>query len=108
MTGASLALPAMAHTFGFTATLWEYDGPASWFFLSVPTDVADEIADLTDGRAGGFGSVRVHVHAGSSRWSTSLFPSKQNATYVLPVKKAVRRAEGLDDGDLVSVEITLA
>ena len=51
----------MTHTFGFAATVWEYDGPASWFFVSLPTDVADEIADLTDGRTGGFGSVRVHV-----------------------------------------------
>jgi hypothetical protein len=98
----------VTHTFGFAATLWEYDGSASWFFVSVPNDVADEIADLTDGRTGGFGSVRVHVRAGSSRWSTSLFPSKQNATYVLPVKKSVRIAESLDDGDIVDVEITLA
>jgi hypothetical protein len=98
----------MAETFAFAAALWEYDGPASWFFVSLPTDVADEIADLTDGTTRGFGSIRVHVRAGSSRWSTSLFPSKQNATYVLPVKKAVRRAEGLDDGDLIDVEITLA
>ena len=99
---------AVTHVFGFAAKLWEYDGPASWFFVSVPKDVADEIADLTDGRTGGFGSVRVHVRAGGTRWSTSLFPSKQNATYVLPVKRAVRLAEGLDDGDLVDVEITLA
>jgi hypothetical protein len=98
----------MTHTFGFAAPVWEYDGPASWFFVSLPTDIADEIADLTDGRTGGFGSVRVRVQAGGSRWSTSLFPSKQNGTYVLPVKKAVRVAESLDDGDIVEVEITLA
>lgn len=98
----------MTHTLGFAAPLWEYDGPASWFFVSVPTDVADEIAELTDGRTGGFGSVRVHVRTGGSRWSTSLFPSKQNATYVLPMKKSVRVAENLGDGDLVDVEVTLA
>lgn len=98
----------MTHTFGFAEPLWEYEGPASWFFVSLPTDIADEIADLTDGRTGGFGSVRVHVRVGGSGWSTSLFPSKQNGTYVLPMKKAVRVAEGLADGDIVPIEITLA
>lgn len=41
-------------------------------------------------------------------WSTSVFPSNEAQTYVLPVKKDVRRREGLDDGDVIRVRLTLA
>ncbi len=60
-------------------------------------------------RIGRVGSaVRVHVVVGNSRWSTSLFPDKSRATYVLPVKKAVRVAEGLEAGSAARVELTVA
>ena len=44
---------------------------------------------------------------GESVWRTSLFPSIQQRSLILPVKKAVRTAEKLDDGDLVSASVTL-
>jgi hypothetical protein len=98
----------MSATYRFTAPLWEYDGPAAWFFVSLPPDIADEIGDLMDGRTGGFGSVRVHVAVGATRWSTSLFPDKERGTYVLPIKKAVRLAEGLSAGTPCELELTVA
>ena len=52
-----------------------------------------------------FGAVRVRVTVGATTWSTSVFPDSKQGSYVLPVKKAVRVAEGLDDGD--DVEVTL-
>jgi hypothetical protein len=99
-------VPSARHT--FTARLWRWEGAAAWYFVSLPHDVADEIADMVDGRTGGFGSVRVDVLVGSSRWSTSLFPDSGEATYLLPVKKAVRRAESLDEGADVQVQLTVA
>lgn len=94
--------------FTFTATLWQYSGDkATWFFVTVPNDVADDIEYLSHGRTGGFGSVRVEVRIGGSRWATSLFPDSKAATYILPVKKAVRLAEGVADGDQVDVELRL-
>jgi len=91
----------------FTATLWRWEGPAAWYFVSLPHRVSDEIADMVEGRTGGFGSVRVDVVVGSSRWSTSLFPDSRESTYLLPVKKAVRRAEHLDEGGDVDVTLTV-
>jgi hypothetical protein len=99
-------VPSPRHT--FTARLWRWEGAAAWYFVSLPHDVADEIADVADGRTGGFGSVRVHVVVGSWRWSTSLFPDSAAGTYLLPVKKAVRRAESLDEGADVEVHLTVA
>ena len=92
----------------FTAELWEYPGPAAWFFLSLPTSLADEIADVAEGRTAGFGSVRVEVTVGATTWHTSLFPDRTHGTYLLPVKKPVRRAEGIEPGDDVHVHLRLA
>lgn len=97
----------MTRTFSFTATLWEHEGPAAWHFVSLPHDIADEIADGSEGRTGGFGSVRVEVTIGDSRWRTSLFPDSRRGTYVLPVKRAVRTAEALADGSHAAVHLFL-
>lgn len=91
--------------YSFSAEVWEYDGPAAWFFVSVPEDDADDIDEIYGSRAGGFGSIRVEVTIGATTWQTSLFPDSKRKTYVLPVKKAVRRAEGLVDGSITVVDL---
>ena len=90
----------------FTAPLWPYPGEGSWFFVTVPEDISDEITDLTEGRRKGFGSVRVTVTVGTTTWQTSVFPTK-TGTYVLPVKKPVRTAENLTEGTPVEAQLTL-
>lgn len=91
----------------FRAEVWLHDGEASWHFLTLPTEVADEIDLLTEGERRGFGSVRVEVTIGSSTWRTSIFPATSAESYVLPVKKPVRTAEGIEDGDGVDVVLEL-
>ncbi len=93
-----------------SAPLWKYPGDSGWHFVTLPHDVADEIADRADRDAGpsrGFGAVRVEVTCGSTTWRTSLFPSTSSQSYVLPVKQAVRRAEHLAEGDDITVRLRL-
>lgn len=94
------------HTWEVSAPLWKWPN-GNWFFLTIPEDVSDEIAEVTEGRAGGFGSVRVEVGCGASTWRTSLFPSSSASAYVLPMKKSVRAAEGLTESDPVRVRLRL-
>ncbi|MFC8529817.1 DUF1905 domain-containing protein [Nocardia sp. NPDC057227] len=77
----------------------------SWHFLSLPEAVADEIEERYGHRTTGFGAVKVRVRVGGSSWSTSLFPDPKRGTYVLPVKKAVRAAEGLVAGSAAAVDL---
>ena len=95
----------MTRTFTFDGVVWEHEGSAAWHFVSLPDDVADEIEAGWGHRAGGFGSVRVEVTIGASTWRTSLFPDSKRQTYVLPVKKPVRMAEGLADGSTATVRL---
>ena len=95
-------------TYEFDATLWLWDARTdSWTFVSLPTDLADDVLDAAEPVARGFGAVRVVVTVGRTTWRTSLFPDRRSATYVLPVKKAVRTAEGLATGDTAHVRIRL-
>lgn len=97
----------MASSFSFDAELWEWTSRTTWFFFSVPEAEADDIEEEFGRRSGGFGSIRVEATIGSSTWRTSIFPSTEQETYVLPVKKAIRKAEGLEDGSAASIEITI-
>jgi hypothetical protein len=96
-----------SNRFSFVAELWEHEGPGAWHFVSLPEDIADDIDAMFGHRAKGFGSLRVDVCIGETTWSTSIFPDSKRGTFVLPVKKQVRNAEGLVVGSKASVELTV-
>ena len=89
----------------FTADLWRWEeAQDSWFFVTLPEDASALVRERPR-PARGFGSVRVEVTVGATTWRTSVFPDSTRGLYVLPVKKAVRRAEDLEDGDPVEVRL---
>lgn len=91
----------------FKAAMWLHPGESGWHFVTVPTSVADELRDLTSGRQRGFGSVRVTAAIGSTTWQTSVFPDSNSGSFLLPVKRNVRLAESIEDGDLIVVTLGL-
>jgi hypothetical protein len=92
-------------TFTFDADLYLHSG-GSWVFLAVPADDSDDISEMVPTR-NGFGSVRVRAQIGDTEWMTSVFPDSKRKVYVLPVKKPVRKAEGIDVGDTVEVSLSI-
>jgi len=94
-------------SFEFDAEVWLWEGEAAWHFLTVPADVSDDIEERSTRLPRGFGSVRVRVTIGATTWATSVFPDSKRRAYVLPVKKEVRRAEGLAVGSRVTVTLEL-
>ena len=93
----------MVTAYEFTSELWRWQGDAAWFFVTLPHDVTDDIDESSDTPRRGFGSRRVEATIGDTTWTTSVFPDKQAASYLLPVKAAVRRAERLDEGAAVTL-----
>ena len=92
--------------FTFTSLLWRYPGENAWHFVALPPDLADDVRHMSGPRKA-FGSVRVEVTIGTTTWRTSLFPDAGRGTFLLPVKQAVRRAEGLEDDEAVTVTLHL-
>jgi hypothetical protein len=88
----------------FTAELWDYQGEGAWHFLTLPTELAEDIRERMPPRRG-FGSVRVEATIGDTTWRTSLFPDKSSGSYLLPVKKQVRVANDLEPG--VAAHVTM-
>ncbi len=94
----------------FTAPLWEWEARDSWYFVTLDEKSNDVVRDRPRPPRG-FGSIRVRATVGRTTWTTSIFPSagsgSDEGVYVVPVKKAVRRAEGLEEGDPVTVALEL-
>lgn len=87
--------------------MWDARRADSWTFVSVPAEASEEIREVAGGSRRGFGSLRVRVTVGGSTWGTSIFPGNGGGSYVLPIKRAVRKAEALDVGDIATVTVEL-
>ena len=96
----------------FTAELWRWTArkesadTGAWCFVTLPADLADDVRERA-GEPRGFGSVRVRARVGGTEWDTSVFPDAASGSFVLPVKKAVRTAAGVTEGDELTVTLTL-
>lgn len=91
--------------FTFTASVWEWRGPAPYHFVSVPLEIAQEIKELASAVTYGWGMIPVDGKIGNTSFTTSLWA--KNGTYAVPLKDALRKAEGISLNDTVSVELTL-
>ncbi|WP_129668757.1 DUF1905 domain-containing protein [Phytoactinopolyspora endophytica] len=87
--------------------IWEARRDDSWTFVSLPVEESEEIREMAGGQRRGFGSLRVRVSVGGSTWTTSIFPDGSRNCYVLPIKRAIRTAEGLEAGDVATVTVEL-
>jgi hypothetical protein len=82
---------------------WDARTDAAWFFAALPPELSEDIREIPRPYRG-FGSVRVRASVGTSTWTTSIFPDAAGY-YVLPLKKAVRTKERLEDGGPVAVRL---
>lgn len=87
----------------FEAGIVEWRGPAPYLFVPVPPEHVGEVSYAAREASYGWGVVPVEARIGGTRFTTSLFP--RGETYLLPVKVAVQRAEGIGLGDRVTVEL---
>ena len=94
-------------TFKVRSKVVPYPGMAAWFFAYVDKKQAQEIREKHGKVRRGFGSIRVTARIGKTKWKTSIFPDKHSGTYLLPLKAAVRRAEGIDAGDTITLHLEM-
>jgi hypothetical protein len=89
----------------FRGEVWYWRGPSPFHFITVPDAQCRELAAASPVVSYGWGVIPVTVQIGGTRFTTSLFP--KDGGYLVPVKTAVRAAEGIELGDIVTVRMTI-
>lgn len=89
----------------FVGRVIEWRGPSPFYFLPVPEEESAAIREVAAVATYGWGVIPVEARLGDVAFQTSLFP--KDGGYLLPLKDAVRKAQGLSAGDDVTVEMTV-
>lgn len=87
----------------FRGEVFEWRGPAPFFYVAVPEAESAEVRSVAAAVTYGWGMVPVTVRVGGTEWRTSLFPKE--GRYLVPLKVAVREAEGIAAGDEIAVRL---
>ena len=89
----------------FSGEIIYWRGPSPFHFVTVPERECRQIESVSAVVSYGWGCIPVTVWTGHTKFTTSLFP--KNGGFIVPLKAAVRRAEGLGEGDTVDLRLTI-
>lgn len=87
----------------FSGEIWQWRGPAPWYFVTVPAEASQDIKAVSKLVTYGWGVIPVRAQIGETQWKTSLFPKE--GSYLVPIKASVRKAENLEEGQTVTVQL---
>ncbi|SDI00841.1 DUF1905 domain-containing protein [Agrococcus jejuensis] len=85
--------------------VFEWRGPAPFHFVRVPDAEAEAIRELSTIVSYGWGVIPVRGWVGDTEFTTSLYP--RDGGYLVPLKDAVRRAEGVALDDRVAIRLRI-
>ena len=89
----------------FSGEIIYWRGPSPFHFVSAPEEQSAAIEAVSSLVTYGWGAIPVEARIGRTVFRTSLFPKGE--LYLVPIKVAVRRAEQLELGDVVTVHLHL-
>ena len=90
----------------FSGDVFEWRGPAPFYFIEVPADESAQIKEVASIVSYGWGVIPVTVKIGKTEITTSLFPKQ--GKYLVPLKDAIRRPEQLEVGSTTQVTLELS
>ena len=89
----------------FSASVFEWRGPAPFYFAAIDGDAAARIKDVSAFASYGWGCIQVTAQLGSTTWTTALIP--KDGRYLLPLKDKIRKAESLEVGARIRARVTV-
>lgn len=91
--------------FSIKSEVWRWPGIGGWHFVYVDRKLNDAIR--ASGKRYGSGFVKIEASVGQTSWQTALFPYKKEDCFLISIKKSVRKKEGIEAGDMVTVKFKL-
>lgn len=89
----------------FEGEIIYWRGPAPFLFVPVPEDPSAAIKTIAPMVTYGWGVIPAQARIGSTEWKTSLFP--KDGRYLVPIKMSVQKAEQLEVGDWVAIQMKI-
>ena len=89
----------------FSGPVFSWRGPSPFHFVAVPEEECDELREAAAVVSYGWGVIPVAGRIGATDFTTSLFP--KDGGYLVPIKDAVRKGEGLDVGETVTIRLSI-
>jgi hypothetical protein len=89
----------------FQGEVYYWRGPAPHHFVAVPEEECAALGAVSQAVTYGWGMIPVAVQLGDTAWTTALWP--KDGGYIVPLKAWVRKAEGVELGETVTVRLTV-
>lgn len=83
----------------------EWRGPAPFYFVATPSEITDEIEIYKRELSYGWGVIPARITIGDVSVTTSLIP--RAGTFLIPLKDAIRKPNGIELGQTVSIRLEL-
>ncbi|MGW4098552.1 DUF1905 domain-containing protein [Mycobacterium sp. NPDC004974] len=90
----------------FETEVFQWRGPAPYFFVATPAHINEFLHVHSGELTYGWGVIPAQVSINDTEVTTSLIP--KDGVYLVPLKIALRRPEGIDDGDRVRVRLQVS
>lgn len=87
----------------FTAKIWKHSSTGSWYFVSLPQDLSNEIRKNLKWQEEGWGRMKAWACISEIEWNTAIWFDKKRGTYLLPLKAEIRQKAKLKAGDEIEL-----
>ena len=95
----------MVYEFTVKGEIIEWRGPAPFTWVRVDAKQSAMIKEQARNHTYGWGVLYMHGIMGKTEFDTTLMP--KDGQYMIPVKIALKKAEGVELGDVVSIKFNL-
>lgn len=90
--------------FSITAKIWRWPGhTAAWHFIYVPRVISETIRKNFPKSA----MIKSMFTIGDTSWESSMFRNNREHNYLIPVKKSIRKLEGLLAKDEIIIQVQI-
>jgi Domain of unknown function (DUF1905) len=91
--------------YNFYQKVWQHAAPYGWYFVSFPKNISNEIRTTLKHEEQGWGRLKAIIKIGETQWQTSIWFDTKKDTYLLPLKKDIRKKENISLEKIISVGI---